>query len=315
MHDAFLKSVFADRRMVEILIHGHAPEWAAKIDFSTLREESTGLVSKKTLQRRHPDMIWSADTVNGERVLFLLKFQRMVERLMALRTTTYTALTLEGVAAGPDFRPGDPLPEFVYLVLYHGDGPWTAPAHVADLFQRSDPGRYRLIPWGEGTGADRSGDDLTALVLGLARNLSPEDMAVQLSALWRAVETNGDPGLDGFMVQTLATMLELRNYPERLMKGGAKTMAEVVDRFQQGMDELVQRGVRLGIEQGAQQGRQQGQALVLRRQIERKFGEETAGRVSGLLGKLTSPEGIDRVTDALLECATGEEFIERVRMT
>ena len=48
MHDAFLKSVFADRRMVEILIHGHAPEWAAKIDFSTLREESTGLVSKKT---------------------------------------------------------------------------------------------------------------------------------------------------------------------------------------------------------------------------------------------------------------------------
>ena len=84
--------------MVEILIHGHAPEWAAKIDFSTLREESTGLVSKKTLQRRHPDMIWSADTVNGERVLFLLEFQRTVERLMALRTTTYTALALEGVA-------------------------------------------------------------------------------------------------------------------------------------------------------------------------------------------------------------------------
>ena len=163
MHDAFLKSVFAYRRMVEILIHGHAPEWAAKIDFSRLREESTGLVNKKTLQRRHPDMIWSADNVNGERVLFLLEFQRTVERLMALRTTTYTALTLEGVAAGPDFRPGDPLPEFVYLVLYHGDGPWTAPAHVADLFQRSDPGRYRLIPWGEGSGDDRSRDDLTAL--------------------------------------------------------------------------------------------------------------------------------------------------------
>ena len=165
-------------------------------DFSTLNEESTGLVSKKTLQRRHPDMIWSADTIKGERVLFLLEFQRTVERLMALRTTTYTALTLEGVAAGPDFQPGDPLPEFVYLVLYHGDGPWTAPARVRALFQRSDPGRYRLVPWGEGTGDDRSRHDLTALVLGLARNLSPEDMATQLSALWRAVEMNGDPGLD-----------------------------------------------------------------------------------------------------------------------
>ena len=106
MHDAFLKSVFADRRMAEILIRRHAPEWASEIDFSTLRVESTGLVSKKTLQRRHPDMIWSADTVKGGRVLFLLEFQRTVERLMALRTTTYTALTLEGIAAGPDFRPG-----------------------------------------------------------------------------------------------------------------------------------------------------------------------------------------------------------------
>ena len=73
MHDAFLKSVFSDRRMVEILIYGHAPEWASEVDFSTLRTESTELVSKKTLQRRHPDMIWSADTVNGERVLFLLE--------------------------------------------------------------------------------------------------------------------------------------------------------------------------------------------------------------------------------------------------
>ena len=298
MHDAFLKSVFADRRMVEILIHGHAPEWAAKIDFSTLREESTGLVSKKTLQRRHPDMIWSADTVHGERVLFLLEFQRTVDRIMALRTTTYTALTLEGIAAGPDFRPGAPLPEFVYLVLYHGDGPWTAPAHVADLFQRSDPGRYRLVPWGEGTGDDRSRDDLTALVLGLARNLSPEDMAVQLSALWRAVEGYGDSGLDGFMVRTVDTMLELRDYPARLTKEGAKTMAEVVDRFQRGMDELVQRG----------------RAQVIQRMADRKFGEETAGRLSDLLDELSGPEDIDKVTAALLECATGDEFIDRVRM-
>ena len=36
MHDAFLKSVFADPRMAEILIRRHAPEWATEIDFSTL---------------------------------------------------------------------------------------------------------------------------------------------------------------------------------------------------------------------------------------------------------------------------------------
>ncbi len=298
MHDAFLKSVFTDRRMAEILIRHHAPEWASDIDFSTLRKESTGLVSKQTLQRRHPDMIWSADSVNGERVLFLLEFQRTVDRLMALRTTTYSALALEGIAAGPDYRPGDPLPEFVYLVLYHGDGPWTAPTSLADLFRRSDPGRYRLVPWGEGTADDRLRGDLTALVLGVARNLSPEEMAVQLSVLWRAIERHGDPGLAGLMVQTVGTMLELRDYPARLMKGGAKTMAQVVDRFRQGMDELVQKG----------------EARVLRRQVTRRFGEDTAGQLSRILDEPPAPEDIDRVTDALVECATGDEFIERVRM-
>ena len=298
MHDAFLKSVFADRRMAEILIRHHAPEWASDIDFSTLREESTGLVSKKTLQRRHPDMIWSADTVDGERVLFLLEFQRTVDRLMALRTTTYSALALEGIAAAEDYRSGDPLPEFVCLVLYHGDGPWTAPTDVADLFLRSHLDRYRLVPWGEAGGDDRSRDDLTALVLGLARNLSPEEMAVQLSGLWRTIDRHGDPGLAGLMVESVGTMLELRDYPARLKKGGAKTMAEVVDRFRLGMDELVQRG----------------EAGLLRRQIAHRFGEDTAERLANQLGSLCGPEGIAEVTDALFECATGEEFIERVRM-
>ena len=263
-------------------------------------------------------MIWSADTVKGGRVLFLLEFQRTVERLMALRTTTYTALTLEGIAAGADFGPGDPLPEFVYLVLYHGDGLWTAPARTADLFQRSDPGRYRLVRWREGAGDDRSSATIS-------RRWSSAWPATSRRRIWPCscgpcgvlIERHADPGLDGFMVQTVATMLELRDYPERLMKGGAKTMAEVVDRFQQGMDELVRRGVRQGIEQGilkgTQQGRQQGQALVLRRQIERKFGQETAGQLSDLLAEFSGPEDIDKVTDALLECATGEEFIDRVR--
>ena len=54
--------------------------------------------------------------------------------------------------------------------------------------------------------------------------------------------------------------------------------------------------------------------MVLHRLICRRFGEETAGQLSELLGELSDPDGIDRVTDALIECGTGDEFIERVRM-
>lgn len=124
VHDPFLKSFFADRRIVEILIRDHVPEWTDGIDFATLRLEPTELVARKTLQTRHPDMIWSSEAMGGGRVLFLIEFQRKAEQLMALRTTTYTALALEGIATGPDFGPGDALPEFVYLVLYHGDSDW-----------------------------------------------------------------------------------------------------------------------------------------------------------------------------------------------
>ena len=240
-------------------------EWAGALDFSTLREGSTQLVSKRTLQRRHPDMIWSVDTFDGRKVVFLMEFQRAVDPLMALRTATYAAFTLEGIASDERIRAGDPLPEFVYLVL------------------------------------------------GLARNLSARDMAARMSALRMAVERYGEADLDAFLFERMYTMLELRGYTEGLTRLREKTMAELVDRFQRSLDELVQKGRRQGIQQGARRGRQEGQALVLRRIIARKFGDDTAGQLSALLDAVSGSEHIDRVTDALIECGTSEEFIERVR--
>ena len=82
-------------------------------------------------------------------------------------------------------------------------------------------------------------------------------------------------------------------------------MDELTERFQRGLEELVQRG--------AQQGRRQGQTMVLSRQIAHRFGEETAVRLAEQLDELSGSEGIATVTDALIECGTGDEFIERMR--
>ena len=153
-----------------------------------------------------------------------------------------------------------------------------------------------------------------ALVLGLARNVSARDMAARMSALRMAVERYGEADLDAFLFERMYTMLELRGYTEGLTQLREKTMAELVDRFQRSLDELVQEGRRQGIQQGARQGRHEGQVLLLRRQIARKFGDHTAGQLSELLDDLTGLDNIDRVTDALLECGTGEEFIDQVRM-
>ena len=58
----------------------------------------------------------------------------------------------------------------------------------------------------------------------------------------------------------------------------------------------------------------QGEAGLLRWQIAHRFGEDTAERLANQLDRLCGPEGIAKVTDALFECATGDEFIERVRI-
>ena len=90
-------------------------------------------------------------------------------------------------------------------------------------------------------------------------------------------------------------------------------MPEIADRFQRQLEELIRAGKIQGLQLGVLQGRQEGQVLLLRRQIARKFGDDTARRLYELLDDLNSLDDIDWVTDALLKCGTGEEFIEWVR--
>ena len=90
-------------------------------------------------------------------------------------------------------------------------------------------------------------------------------------------------------------------------------MTKIADRFQRELEELFRTGKIQGLQVGVLQGRQEGQVLLLRRQIARKFGDDTARQLYELLDDLNSLDDIDWVTDALLKCRTGEEFIEWVQ--
>ena len=116
-------------------------------------------------------------------------------------------------------------------------------------------------------------------------------------------------GLPMEMVYAPVSAFAMRDYPEELKLGGGETITELVERVHRSLDELVEKGMRQGVEQAIRQGRTQ----VLRRLTTRRFGEETAGRLSMLLEELSDAGGIDKVADALIECGTAEEFIERVR--
>ena len=72
----------------------------------------------------------------------------------------------------------------------------------------------------------------------------------------------------------------------------------------------IERGIEQGIERGIEQGRASERALLCR-QAERRFGSETAGRLSALLAGLTSMEML-QVGDWVIECGTGAELLSRV---
>ena len=140
VHDAAFKKMFSHPLMIELLVRGHVPEWGDRIDYSTLEQLPPELVSE-SLQRRYPDMMWRARTRDGKSdLLILLEFQARPDRFMALRTTTYACLALEGLAERKALARDGRLPEVVSLVLHHGDRPWNAPVRLAELFGRSSPG-------------------------------------------------------------------------------------------------------------------------------------------------------------------------------
>ena len=57
---------------------------------------------------------------------------------------------------------------------------------------------------------------------------------------------------------------------------------------------------------------QRGRELV-HRMVTRRFGPSAAGQLLPVLDRISDPEDIAPIADAVIECETAEEFLERVR--
>ena len=81
---------------------------------------------------------------------------------------------------------------------------------------------------------------------------------------------------------------------------------------QQGIEQGMQQGIQQGIEQGVQRGVHQGQTDLLRRQAERRFGAETARRLSALLDEVEADRLVE-VGDWIFESGSSDELLDRAR--
>ena len=337
MHDPAYKLLFSRPRMVRDLLDGFAARgWSDALDFDTLTPLPASFVGED-LRQRHADLVWRVRFRDEDwlYLVLLLEFQATVDPAMAVRMLAYTAMALQRLVADGVLSDGA-LPSILPVVLYNGPRRWTAPLEVADMFAAAAPHRpsqrYYVLDVRRAPGADLPADNLVSALVGLERARDASGLDAAPRALGELVRAAGDEhlrrafgawlrgrlGASGRLpagaedplarLEETQTMLEetLGEWTrEWLDRGRDEGRAEGIE---QGRDE----GRAEGIEQGRDEGRAEERALLCR-QAARKFDGAAADGLAAALAGVTDPERLGRVGEWIIECATAEDLLARVR--
>ena len=291
-HDASYKKIFAHRRTIGDLLRGFAGKLARHLDFSTLERLPASFVTEH-LGQRHADMLWKIQTADGSwlYLLVLLEFQSTIDHDMALRMLDYTVRVLQGLGSD-DRGPGGKYPPLLPVVIYNGEGRWTAVTDARELFAPMPDELLGYRPRHQYLLLDLRALDPTVL--------PPENW------LLRVGETRLLDSFVAWITQVLARTdaagrtLELQTRSEE-----EGTMSTLAERVREWGDELNQQWLEKGIEKGERQ--------MVYRLAAHRFGPGIAEQLSPLLDELSDQGRIAAVATMVLECESGEEFIARAR--
>ena len=251
-------------------------------------------------------------------LLILLEFQSENDPFMALRILTYTCLTYEELIRRGEVRPGNKLPPLLPVTVYNGRPRWRAATDVAELIApvteplaRYLPSfRYLLLDLQRiGEKDPRSRDLVTSLGI-VERDPTPENLQRVMRGLIRRFRGPEFAGLHEALYSWVAGAAEAWQISEaNLARLTSFTEdEEMYERAKELRDQVHRDGVRQGLEQG----RIRERALV-RRLATRKFGADTAERLTRILEDMADADRIDEVFDAIVDCDSGAELFARVR--
>ena len=330
MHDPAYKLLFARPRMVRDLLDGFAARgWSGALDFDTLAPLPASFVSED-LRQRHGDLVWRV-RFRDDRWLYLvllLEFQATVDRAMALRMLTYTALLYQRLDADGVLRDHGALPPVLPVVLYNGRRPWTAPVEMTELvaagsdllapYQPSQ--RYHLLDGARVADADLPADNLVSALIELEKTRDAARLREVLEALGGLLRAQGDDHLTQAFVTWLHQGLRfagpLPSGDGHPLTQFQETQTMLEENVREWTRELLEQGRAQGIEQGRAQGIEQGrheERALLCRLAARKFDDGAAEGLAAALAGVTDPDRLARVGDWIIECATASELIARVR--
>lgn len=313
MQDPAFKRLFSHPAAIESVVRRYAFEYAEEIDFSTLKELNPELVGE-ALVRRYPDMLWAAHTRDGSsRVLILLEFQGAHDPLMPLRIAIYQLLSVQALLRRTRLATPRSV-EVLSFVIYHGEGRWRTAARLQNLFPRWVPGDYWVIAREQDEGTARaSGRDLARTVLDLEKDWSVASTVATLRELTQIADETGSR-YDSLMAECVLEMLVSSGRITTNQVREVTTMAQVMTEYERSLEEYGKTWFR--------QGRDEGRAEILCQQVDMlclqagmKFGPEVAEELRTILGELWEADRIPEAASAVIDCATAEEFLARVRRT
>lgn len=335
MNDPGYKHLFSRPRMIRDLLSGFAARgWSETLDFTSLNALPASYVTKN-LQQRHSDLVWRV-RFHDERWLYvvvLLEFQSTVDQRMAVRMLTYTGLLYERLIADGALQDHDKLPPVLPIVIYNGARRWTAPTGLDELIAAGPTDtlagyqpslRYFLLDHGRLQSTGLPPDNLVSALIALEASTSPAEAAAATDRLIDLLARHDDRALTEAFSAWIDALLVPGNQREttpdpltRLKE--VRTM--LAERVQEWTREWVQQGRTEGRAEGHEQGRAEGheqglaaERSLLRRQAARKFDTTTADQLATTITDVSDPERLSEVGESIIDCSSGSELIERVRM-
>ena len=209
--------------MVRDLLRGFAARgWSTELDLDSLTPLPASYVSHD-LRQRHGDLVWRVRFKDDRwlYVVLLLESHSAVDRSMAVRMLTYTALLYQRLIAEGVLRECSGLPPVLPVVIYNGRRPWKAPVDVAELIAsgrgaalaRYQPSqRFFLVDEARVGGRDLPSGNLVSALIALETNRDRVRAPALLGALIDLLRKQDDEELTAAFGEWAAQVLLPRRF-------------------------------------------------------------------------------------------------------
>lgn len=289
-NDKLFKLSMAELAVATDFFNTHLPPAILeKLDLSTLKLQKESFVDE-AYKSSEADVVYSAKMGGSTAYLYILcEQQTTIDPLLAFRLLIYSVRIMEMHLKQ---HPKDPLPLVYPQVVYIGKEPWDAPLELFPLFGEAEAlAREILLKPFPLFDVHRTSDDelkqqelfgLVAFVLKHRQTADFEQFLHQFMGWVHKIEVRDHTG-------ALLGRLLLRYIIDRSSQGDKDLLVQEAQRYlspkltgeimtiaQQWQEEGLKKGMVIAQqwkEEGVQQGLQQGEAAVLKRLLQRRFGE------------------------------------------